>query len=256
MKISIKEMKLKGEQDDKVKFTAKVKDVYKAKDVPLTEKNKYTVARQNVLVEDESDSIKVIISFKSKDDVYSRDIIGKEVEVDGGLSIWDGKMNIFGKLIFKEGEAPARTAIIEKPKGISMPDTILTDIKIREEALKRAMEFWTARIGDKMEEQRIITTAKVFEKYIAGDKITFKKETVKEEKSEIEKEGEEIEKEEKISAEKITLINEIMGLKESQHVDGEVFKDYCDGEDIKTLTIEKLKEIKKKLNEQTEDIPF
>ncbi len=267
MKMTIKELKERGEKEDKVKFPGKVKNVYDAKELTPEQKAKakYTTSRQNVMVEDSTDIIKVIISHKTKDVEYGQDIVGKEIEVDGKISIWEGKKNIFGKLIFKEGEAPAQKETASRTTGGKIqPSAMPIIVEVRKASLRFALDFWTARIGDKMKEDKIIKTADSFYLYLTGKaniaevkaKVQKIEEQEKEEKSEVEKEGEEIKKEEEISAAKVTLINEVMALKESQHMDGEVFLGYCDGEDIKTLTIEKLKEIKKKLNEQTENIPF
>jgi hypothetical protein len=189
-----------------------------------------------------------------------KDIIEKEVEVDGKLSIWEGKKNIFGKLIFKTGEAPA-SKTTATTKGTAKVSTIPIVIEVRRASLKLALEFWTARIGDKMEEGKIIKTANRFYLYLTGktDKVTVqKKGTVREEeeKAEVEKEGEDIKKEEEMSAKKVKLINEVMTLKESHKIDAEVFKSHCNGKEIKILTIEELEKIKKILNEQTDEIPF
>ena len=59
-----------------------------------------------------------------------------------------------------------------------------------------------------------------------------------------------------MSAKKAALINTIMELKEKHHVVEEVFTGYCDGKNIKALSVEELEKVKKILNELTEDIPF
>ena len=268
MRFTINEIKNKFEKDDKVKFTAKVENVYDAKELTPEQKAKakYTFSRQNVMVKDETDIIKVIVSHKNKEMEYARDIIGKEVEVDGKISIWEGKMNIFGKITFKEGEAPVQKGTASKAAGgRTQSSTMPIVVEVRKASLRFAIDFWTAHIGKEMKEDKIIKTADRFYAYLSGkaiiktsnqEKQDKEEKLEKEEKSEIEKEGEEIKKEEEISAAKVVLINEVMALKESQHINEEVFKGYCNGENIKTLTIEKLKEIKKKLNEQTEEIPF
>lgn len=256
MKISIKDLKEKGETDDKIKFTGKVKDVYDPKEAVT----KYSISRQNIIVDDGTASVKVIVSHKTKEDEYQKDIIGSEVEVDGKLSIWEGKKNIFGKLTFK-GDEPKKTTTNVFNQAKSAITVLPPSTEIRKASLKLAIDFWTSRIGIEVEENKVLATARVFEKYIVGDKIiiTRKKETTKKEekeKAEIEKEGKEIAEEEKLSAEKITLINEVMSLKESNRLDTETFAEYCKGKDVKTLSIEELKELGKRLQEITSDIPF
>ena len=265
MKMTIKEILEKCEKKDKVSFKGVVKAVYDGAEA----KTKYTNFRQNLVIKDDTDEIRVCYNYKVKEEEYPKDIVGKEITIiDGVFSEYVNQKgvnqkNIFGKLTFKEGEAPIQKIaepIVTQSNKTSMP--IIVEVK--KASLKLAMEFWTARIGDEMKEEKIIKTADVFYLYLTGKTNIAKVQTrvqkeekqEKEEKSEIEKEGEEIKKEEEISAAKIVLINEIMVLKESQHVDGEVFKDYCDGKDIKSLTVEKLEKIKKKLSEQTEEIPF
>ena len=152
----------------------------------------------------------------------------------------------------------------EKTTKASAVSSMPVIVEVRKVSLKLAMDFWTARIGDKMEEDRIIRTADRFYLYLTGKanmaKVETKVEKIEkeeeEEKAEIEEEGEEIKKEEEISAANVILINEVMALKESQRIDEEVFKGYLGGRNIKALTIEELKTIKRILNAQTEDIPF
>lgn len=255
MKMTIKELKAKGEKEDKVKFIAKVKNVYDAKEA-IT---KYTVSRQNIIVEDENDNIKIIVSHKKKEDEYEQDIVGKEVNVEGKISLWEGKMNIFGKLIFKEGEAPLKkdNSTIVRPATISV---LPAGIELRKISLKMAIDFWGSRIGHEKDEKGIIETADKFKDYLIGKEKASsqknQKKEKKEEKSEIEKEGEEIKKEEEISTEKIALINKVMKLKEDHHLDAETFAIHCDKKDIKTLSIEELKVLKTKLENLTEEIPF
>ena len=254
MKMTIKEIKAKGEKDDKIKFIAKVKNVYDGKEVDL----KYTKLRQNVMVEDESDSIKVIISHKEKKYEYTKDIIGKEVEVEGKISIWEGKVNIFGWLKFKEGEVPAKKddSTIIRPATISV---LPAGIELRKISLGMAIEFWGSRVGHEKDEKGIIETADEFKAYLIGvDKIEKssgqkKKEKAKEEPKELEemKSDEQV-----IKINNVPLINEIMQLKEDHHLDAETFAVHCDKKDIKTLSIEELKALKVKLENLTEEIPF
>ena len=267
MDFTIKDILEKGEKKDKVTFKGIVKVVYDG----VESKTKYTNFKQNIIIKDETAEIKVIYNYKDKEEEYSKDIVGKEIEiVNGTFSEYvnqkgETQKNIFGKLTFKEGEAPKPNATV-KSQAITtgILEAVSPQRDMRDISLQRAMEFWTARIGDKMEEQKILTTAEIFYKYLTGKnnivkvqtKVQKEEEQEKEEKSEIEKEGEEIEKEEKMSAEKITLINRAMELKEENHLTTDQFESYCNGKNIKSMTIEELKELKKVLSEFTTDVSF
>ena len=262
MKMTIKEILEKCEKKDKVSFKGTVKAVYDGAE----NKTKYTNFKQNLIIKDDTAEIKVLYNYKEKEEEYPKDIVGKEIEIVNGVfseytnQKGDIQKNIFGKLTFKPGEEPVRK--VAEPKRIESSKTSMPLIvEIREECLKLAMAFWTARIGDKMDEDKIIKTSNRFYLYLTGKANVAKVQTraqteVEKEKAEIEEEGEEIKKEEEVSAAQVALINEVMALKESQRIDEEVFKGYLVGRNIKTLTIEELEEVKRKLNEQTEDIPF
>jgi len=265
MRMTIKEILEKCEKKDKVSFKGIVKAVYDGAE----SKTKYTNFKQNVVIKDDTDEIRVCYNYVEKEEECPKDIVGKEIEIVNGVfseyvnQKGINQKNIFGKLIFKEGEEPIRRKAepnVTEDKKTSMP----LIVEVRKTSLKLAMDFWTARIGDKMEEDRIIRTADRFYLYLTGKanmaKVETKVEKIEkeeeEEKAEIEEEGEEIKKEEEISAANVILINEVMALKESQRIDEEVFKGYLGGRNIKALTIEELKTIKRILNAQTEDIPF
>lgn len=259
MRFTINEIKNKFEKDDKVKFTAKVENVYDAKELTPEQKAKakYTFSRQNVMVKDETDIIKVIVSHKNKEMEYGQDIVGKEVEVDGKVSIWEGKKNIFGKLIFKEGETPIQkdNSTIVKPATISI---LPAGIELKKISLKMAIEFWGSRIGHEKDEDGVIVTAEKFKEYLVGkDKIEKVSGQKKKQKKEEPKELEGAKSEEQvIKINNIPLINSIMQLKEDHHLDAETFAIHCDKKDIKTLSIEELKALKTKLENLTEEIPF
>ena len=256
MKMNIKELLERGEKDDKVKFSGKVKNVYDSKEAVT----KYSVSRQNIVVEDNTDSIKVIVSHKTKEDEYTKDIIGKDIEVDGKLSIWEGKKNIFGKLIFKNGEPKKTTTNVSnqiRPATSALPAIV----EIRKMSLKLAVDFWGSRIGHEKDEKGVIKTADLFKEYLLGkaEKATQKKQKIEEPKEEAkseEKEAKKPEGEAELSSAKIALINSIMSLKEEKHLNTDTFAHYCNGKNIKELSIEELEKIKKQLEGLTEDIPF
>jgi len=262
MKMSIKEIKEKGEQDDKFKFTGVVKNVFEAKNAtPAPGSKSKVVSRQNVMIGDATDEIKVIISHYSKSTEYDKSIIGKEIQVDGKLTFFtlEGKThkNIFGKLIFKEGDEPIKKEL-DSPVGIKsgILSTTPSDSDLRSTSLKRAMEFWTARIGDEMIEQKIIATAEVFYKFIAGNpaKISGQsKAKVTEEKKELTtgRSAEQV-----IKIDNIPLINEIMGLKEEHHLNKDQWEGYTRGKDIKEMATKELEELRDTLKDFTDEIPF
>lgn len=259
MKMTIKEIKAKGEKDDKIKFTGKIENVYDAKDLTPEQKAKakYTVSRQNVIVGDGTDSIQIIISHKKKELEYAQDIVGKEVEIDGKITLWEGKTKVFGKLNFKEGEAPISKddSTIVKSTTVSV---LPARVELRKISLGMAIEFWGSRIGHEKDEKGVIETADKFKAYIVG---TEKKEKAsgqkkKEKKEEPEKLEEAKSEEQVIEINNVPLINEIMQLKEDHHLDAETFAVHCDKKDIKTLSIEELKALKVKLENLTEEIPF
>lgn len=264
MRMTIKEIKAKGKKDDKIKFTAKVKNVYDAKELTPEQKAKakYTFSRQNAIVEDGTDSIQVIISHKDKESEYKKDIIGKEIEVDGKITFWEGKMKIFGKLLFKIGEAPVskdNSTIIKSATVSVLP----AGIELRKISLGMAIEFWGSRIGHEKDEEGVIETADKFKAYLIEiDKIKKSSGRKKEQKEEKPKEEESKElegtksEEQVIKINNVPLIDEIMQLKEDHHLDAETFAVHCNKKDIKTLSIEELKALKVKLENLTEEIPF
>lgn len=258
MKMTIKEIKERGEKDDQVKFKAKVKNVYDAKELTPEQKAKakWTKTRQNVVVEDKTDSIQVIISHKELKDEFKQDIVGEEIRVDGKVTLWEGKTKIFGKLIFKPREDSRKkdTSTTVKPSTISV---LPAGVEIRKIALKDAIEFWNARIGDKMEENKILTTANIFNNYLLGKFRPGKSTQGEGQKEEGPKESKDTKTEKQVvKVDNVPLINEIMQLKEDQELDTETFAKYCNGKDIKTLPVKELEEIKKKLEGITQDIPF
>jgi len=258
MKMTIKEIKEKGEPKDKVKFSAVVKNVYDAKAAtPAPGSKSKVISRQNIIVEDSTDTMKVIVSHYSKSTEFTNDIIGKEVNVDGTLTEWEGKMNIFGKLIFKEGEKPISedSSTIVKPSTASV---LPAGIELRKVSLKMAIEFWGSRIGHEKDENGVIETADKFKTYLVGtgkeEKTSGKKKEQKVEEPKEEPKSEK--KEEKLSAEKVTLINEIMSLKESHNLNADTFAHYCSNKSIKEMSIEELEKAKTDIGNLTEDIPF
>lgn len=258
--MTIKEMKERGEKDDKVKFLGKVKNVYDAKDLTPEQKAKakYTVSRQNVIVEDDTDNIQIIISHKKKEFEYTQGIIGKEVEVDGKLTLWEGKIKVFGKLIFKEGEAPAQkdNSTMVKPATVSV---LPAGVELRKISLRMAIEFWGSRIGHEKEEKGVIETAEKFKEYLIGKEKIKKTSGQKEKQKEEPKELEGAKSEEQVitlGQDKIELINKIMEIREKKGINMDVFNDLIKNKDIKKIEMGELLKLKERLEKTTDEIPF
>jgi len=264
MKMTIKEILEKCEKKDKVSFKGTVKAVYDGAE----NKTKYTNFKQNLIIKDDTAEIRVVYNYKEKEEEYPKDIVGKEIEIVNGVfseyvnQKGETMKNIFGKLTFKEGEEPIikRTGSnIAGSKKSSMP----LIIEVRGMALKHSIEFWNSRVGEKIEEEKVIKTADKFYTYLTG-KANVQTEIVKDES--IQKKDDDDRKELKgtrsteqvikPSPDNITLINEIMILKEEKKLTAGQWEGYRHGKDVKEMTIKELEELKKILKEWTDDIPF
>jgi hypothetical protein len=264
MKLTIKEIKERGEDKDKIDFKATVKTVYPG----VEAKTKYSNYRQNIMVKDETDEIKVMYQYKELPEAYDKSIEGKEVEIKGTLSIYTNQKNItekniWGKLTF-EGEeqkkAQEQTATaISKPTATA--NQTITPMAIRKICLEESIKFYGAHVGIKETEENVINTAKKFEGYIRGSVTSKPKVEAKPIVKEDPIEKKELPKNETKQAivpdqGKIKLINEVMELKEAQGVDDVMFNHYSDGKDIKVMSIEELRILKDKLKSISEEIPF
>lgn len=262
MKMTIKEILEKAEKKDKVTFKGIIKAVYDGAE----SKTKYTNFKQNLIIKDETAEVRVVYNYKEKEEEYPKDIVGKEIEIINGVfseyvnQKGETQRNIFGRLTFKEGEEPIVKRAEPNVAG-SKKSSMPLIIEVRGMALKRSMEFWAARIGDKMEENKIIATAEVFYKYISGNpaKATIQNVTPqpqtegKEEKKELTTGRS---KEQIIKLDNIPLINECMVLKEEHHYTPDQWEAYTRGKDIKTMTIGELEDLRDTLKDYTSDIPF
>ena len=86
----------------------------------------------------------------------------------------------------------------------------------------------------------VLETAKIFNTYLSGIYSTVEK--LKNTVSNIEN--------------NITLINEILALKEKHKLSQERFEAYCDGKEPKNMSREELVELKDTLESFSEEIPF
>ena len=159
MKLTIKEIKEKCENDDKVNFKGTVDKVWDFNE----KESKFSIGYQNIIVKDDTDKIKVIFSsIKTKADIHSNSIEGKEVEVSGKVTVYKGETNVFGKLTFKDEQK-------EKPGAGQGPGTLLsvaggiTKEEIRLKCLSFALEMYKK---DAIPVPKIIEIADIFEKHV------------------------------------------------------------------------------------------
>ena len=198
------------------------------------------------------------MNHKTKESEYTKYIIGKEVEVDGKISEWEGKKNIFGKLVFKEGEAPAQkdNSTIVRP---AMTSVLPAGVELRKISLKMAIEFWGSRIGHEKDEQGVIETAEKFKEYLIGKEKIKKTSGQKEKQKEEPKELEGAKSEEQVitlGQDKIELINKIMEIREKKGINMDVFNDLIKNKDIKKIEMGELLKLKERLEKTTDEIPF
>lgn len=176
MLVTIKEIMGRAQQDDKVEFKGKVKKVFEFK----AKKTKWTVGTQGIIVQDDTDEIKVIVNIKNEQVTYDNSIEGKEVEVHGKVSIYNNNKNIFGKLILDEPEPINR-------KSSEMPQASGKE-KIKLSCLQRAIEFAQKFSPSEYTTDEIIDVAKKFERYVTGEILKPKIELPKDEVSQVEEE--------------------------------------------------------------------
>jgi len=259
MKMTIKDILEKAEKKDKVSFKGIVKAVYDGQEA----KTKYTNFRQNLIIKDDTDEIKVLYNYKEKEEEYPKDIVGKEIEIVNGVfseyvnQKGVNQKNIFGKLTFKPGEEPIQK--VAEPKAIEGKKTTMPlIIEVKGIALKRSIEFWNSRIGETIEEGKVIKTADKFFTYLTG-KANVQKESALNQEEDGKKELKGLRSTEQVikpTVNNITLINEIMALKEEKKPTVSQWEGYTNGKDIKTLTTEELEDLKKIFTEWTDEIPF
>ena len=265
MKLTIKEIKEKCENDDKVNFKGIVDKVWDFNE----KETKYSIGYQNIIVKDDTDKIKVIFSkIKTKADIYSTSIEGKAVEVSGKVTIYKGETNVFGKLIFEEKEGlkdptGVKSGISQKPATELSIAGGITEEEIRLKCLSIALAIYR---GDSPNSTDVIRMANIFEKYVCQGtlNVTQKPTTGEKEekpKPETGKQKNDSGNGEELSPEHIKKINLLMALAENRGKEGKVYlndlivvKGY---KTIKEFLDEDIKEATDKLERMgTEEIPF
>ena len=256
--LKIKEIKERCETDDKVNFKGIVEKVYQFND----KKTEYKIGYQNIIVKDDTDSIKVIFTiWKSKDELYDKSIEGKEVEVSGKISIYNEQTNIFGKLKFEE-----ETKESKSPKGIQsgiselkVEPTGLTPEEIKIKCLELVQKLLKE---DNPGTKELIEAAQKLENYVCNPGVTIKIQHTKGEKDKKKKkEDKDEEPKGDLSVEHIKKINTLMALVENRGEEGkEIINEITERNNyksIKDFNDSDMKEASGRLEQiGSEDIPF
>lgn len=251
--LTIKEIKERCENDDKVDFKGIVEKVWQFNE----KKTDFKIGTQNIIIKDDTDKIKFIYTIKkSKDELYDSSIEGKEVEVSGKVSIYNEQTNIFGKLKFEE-----ELKELKSPVGIqSGIGQVLTTEMTKEEIRIRCLELAQKLLKeDNPGTKNIIDAAAKFEGYVYNPGITIGVHTIKKDKTS--KKDEEKEPKGNLSAEHIKKINTLMALVENRGEEGkDIITEITERNNyksIKDFNEEDMKEASGRLEQiGSEDIPF
>jgi len=263
MKLTISEIKEKAEAGDKFDFPAIVEKVYQMQKKDL----QYAIGIQNVVVKDSSDKITVGMFIKTEEDEFKKDLEGKKVQVSGEYSTFqkNGKLykNISkGKILIQEEDNPEKANNSNQSQQVFATHNI-TPEQIRIECLKITLKHSEILKDTKSDTQDLINNAKLYEKYVTGNKIEGAVNTPEKamEKAGLLKEKKEEKSEDPDLAEKVKKINYIMELaEENQSMEAvDDFIEKCGQEDIKELTLQQLETLVRKLETTPPDeskIPF
>jgi len=268
MKLTIKEIKEKAEKGDVFDFPATVKTVYpmKKRDMP------YAIGVQNIIVKDDSDEITVGMFIKTEEDEFKKDLESKKVQVSGEYSTFqkNGKLykNISkGKILIQEEDKPEKANNSNQSQQVFATHNI-TPEQIRIECLKISLQYISiiekADNGDIPDTKEIIGNAKLFEKYVTGNKIegavNTTEEVLNKAKSLFKGKMEEVDED---LPEKVKKINDIMELADESGDEGRKYVDdfvaKCGQDDIKKLTLKQLETLENKVKSippSEENIPF
>ena len=256
--LTIKEIKERCENDDKVDFKGIVEKVWQFNE----KKTDYKIGYQNIIVKDDTNKIKVIFTIKkSKEELYDNSIEGKKVEVSGKVSIYNEQTNVFGKLIFEEDKEKPKS-----PKGIrsgiselKVEPTGLTTEEIRIKCLELAQKILK---DDDAGTKQLTEAAQKLENYVCNPGVTIEIQHTKGEKTSKKKKEEEGEEPKgKLSTEQIKKINVLMALVENRGEEGkEIITEITERQNyksIKEFTEADVKEASGRLEQLgSEDIPF
>ena len=267
MKLTISEIKEKAEVGDKFDFPAIVEKVYQMQKKDL----QYAIGIQNVVVKDNTDKITVGMFIKTEEDEFKKDLEGKKVQVSGEYSTFEKNGKLYkniskGKILIQEEGKPEKANNPNQSQQVFATHNI-TPEQIRIECLKITLKHIDilsnkGEINERVyDTKEIIGNAKLFEKYVTGNKIQG---AVNTPEKAMEKAGMLKEKNEDPDlAEKVKKINDIMELADEsgdagrKYVDDFVAK--CGQDDIKKLTLQQLETLENKIKSvppSEENIPF
>ena len=270
MKLTISEIKEKAEVGDKFDFPAIVEKVYQMQKKDL----QYAIGIQNVVVKDNTDKITVGMFIKTEEDEFKKDLEGKKVQVSGEYSTFEKNGKLYkniskGKILIQEEGKPEKANNPNQSQQVFATHNI-TPEQIRIECLKITLQHINilsnkGEINELISDTKeIIGNAKLFEKYVTGNKIegavNTTEEVLNKAKSLFKGKMEEVDED---LPEKVKKINYIMELADESGDEGRKYVDdfiaKCGQDDIKKLTLKQLETLENKIKSippSEENIPF
>jgi len=275
MRVPIKMIVENAQKGDQVEYSGVIKKVYEFKDKPT----KWSIGNQTMIIADKTGEINTIVNIRTDRGIYGPEHEGKEVVVSGTASEWEGKKNVFGKKIsftenWQEEDRPEKqkntSGKTEKKSDSQQVFAThnITPEQIRIECLKISLQHISiiekADNGDMPDTKEIIGNAKLFEKYVTGNKIegavNTTEEVLNKAKSLFKGKMEEFDED---LPEKVKKINDIMELADESGDEGRNYVDdfvkKCGQDDIKKLTLKQLETLGNKVKSippSEENIPF
>jgi hypothetical protein len=240
MRLTISEIKEKAEVGDKFDFPAIVEKVYQ-----MQKKNlQYAVGIQNVIVKDDSDKITVGMFIKNEEDAFDKNLEGKKVQVSGEYSTFQKNGKLYKNI------SKGKILIQEDTQKSDNSKSNITPEQIRIECLKITLQHVDMLEEKTADTRDIINNAKLFEKYVTGNKIEGAVNTPEKAVEKAMEKAELKEKKEDPDLDlKVKTINYIMELtKENQSMNlVDDFVSKCGQENIKELTLKQLETLVSKL---------
>lgn len=274
MRVPIKMVIEDAKKGDQVEYSGVIEKVFEFKDKPT----KWSIGNQTIVVADDSGKINTILNIRTDRNIYGPEHEGKEVVVSGIASEWKGKKNVFGKKISftenwqeedrqeKQKNTSGKTEKQSDSQQVFATHNI-TPEQIRIECLKITLQHISIieknDNGDIPDTKEIIANAKLFEKYVTGNKIEGAVNTTEEVLNKAKElfKGK-IEEDEDLP-EKVKKINDIMELADESGDEGRDYVDdfigKCKKENIKELTLKQLETLERKIKSippSEENIPF
>lgn len=275
MRVPIEMIIENAQKGDQVEYGGVIEKVFEFKD----KKTQWSIGNQTIVVADDSGKINTVLNIRTDRNIYGPEHEGKEVVVSGVANEWEGKKNVFGKKIsftenWQEEDKPEKqkntSGKTEKQSDSQQVFAThnITPEQIRIECLKISLQHISIieknDNGDIPDTKEIIGNAKLFEKYVTGNKIegavNTTEEVLNKAKSLFKGKMEEVDED---LPEKVKKINDIMELADESGDEGRKYVDdfvaKCGQEDIKELTLQQLETLVRKLETTPPDeskIPF